>query len=311
MRAGERPAYVYDDVLPDTYWNPTARVQWLDDVGLDEAVCFPNFGLLWEQHLASDLPATLVNMAAWNRWAVAVAQEGGGRLHPVAHLSLRDRPFLEEQLRSLAAADVRLAMIAPALVDGKPLSHRDLDRAWAAFVHHGVTPVFHVANFPAPFGEGWYEDDPDDVTPVLSSVFLWTPPALALANMAVHGTFARHPDLRVGVMELSAIWVPMFLLQLDGGFAFHARFNGAPLTELDLKPSEYIRRQVRVAAFGFERPDRLIRAAGDLFLFCSDYPHAEGVPRPLADYQAQSGPVPEESVDALYGGNMAWLLRQS
>ena len=39
--------------------------------------------------------------------------------------------------RTLAAGGVRLAMIAPAIVDGKPLSHPDLDRVWAAFVEHG------------------------------------------------------------------------------------------------------------------------------------------------------------------------------
>ena len=103
----------------------------------------------------------------------------------------------------------------------------DLDRAWAAFVRHGVTPVFHVSAFPHPFHDAWYEDDdPDDVAPVLSSVFLWTAPALALADLAIHGVFARHPDLRLGIMELSAVWVPMYLLMLDGGFAFHERFNG-------------------------------------------------------------------------------------
>jgi predicted TIM-barrel fold metal-dependent hydrolase len=311
LRDGLPPEAHYDDALPRVFWDPARRRDQLDEMGLDESVVFPNYGLLWERHLRDDLEATKANMAAWNRWAVTVAEEGRGRLHPVAHLTLRDLDWLEAQLAELAAGGVRLAMIAPALVDGKPLSHPQLDRAWSAFVHHGVTPVFHVAAFPLPFHEAWYDGDPDEVAPVLSSVFLWAPPALALADMAVNGALARHPDLRIGVMELSAIWVPMFLLQLDGGFAFHTRFNGEPLTPLDLRPSEYVRRQVRIAAFGYERPDRLIRQAGDLFLFCSDYPHAEGVPRPLADYQRHAGPVPEESAGPLYGGNMAWLLRQA
>jgi hypothetical protein len=108
-------------------------------------------------------------------------------------------------------------------------------------------------------------------------------------------------------MELSAVWVPQFLLMLDGGFDFHARFNGEPLTRLDDRPSAYVRRHVRVAAFGYELPGRLIKQAGDMFLFCSDYPHAEGFARPLDDYRAAAGDV--ES-DALYGGNLAWLLRR-
>src|SRR5207253_2689955 len=173
----------------------------------------------------------------WNRWAVEVRQEGKGRLHPVAHLTLRDLDWLDEQLAYLASNGVRLAMIAPALVDGKSLSHPDLDRAWTAFVDHGITPVFHVS-------------------------------------------------------------------------AFHARFNGEPLTEMELKPSEYLMRHVRVAAFGYERPDILIRKAGDLFMFCSDFPHAEGMANPVVDYDAACGRVEGPAGDALYSGNLSWLLRR-
>lgn len=66
-------------------------------------------------------------MAAWNRCA-SVVTDGRGRLVPVAHLSLRDTAWLDAQLAALAAGGVRLAMIAPALVDGRPLSHPDHDR---------------------------------------------------------------------------------------------------------------------------------------------------------------------------------------
>lgn len=297
----------YDDALPARFVDPEARLTLLDEEGIDETVVFPNFGLLWERPLAGDLHATKVNMGAWNRWAIDLTGAGRGRLWPVAHLTLRDLDWLDEQLAALAAGGVRMAMIAPSLVDGRPLSDPELDRAWSAFEHHDVAPVFHVANFPHPFHDAWYDADPDAVAPVVSSVFLWSAPALAITDLAVNGVFARHPQLRLGVMELSAIWVPMFLLMLDGGFAFHARFNGAPLTELELKPSEYARRQVRVAAFGYERPDHLIRKAGDLFMFCSDYPHAEGLVRPLRDYRSMCGPVEGPSGDLLYGGNLAWL----
>jgi predicted TIM-barrel fold metal-dependent hydrolase len=310
VMAGQKAEASYDDLLPRGFWDPAARVADLDRFGIDETVVFPNFGLLWERPIEDDLEATKVNMGAWNRWTVDMAAAGKGRLHPVAHLSLRDLDWLDQQLAALEAGGIRLAMIAPALVDNKPLSHPDLDRAWAAFVRHGVTPVFHVSAFPHPFHDEWYEDDdPDDVAPVLSSVFLWTAPALALADLAIHGVFARHPDLRLGIMELSAVWVPMYLLMLDGGFAFHARFNGAPLTEMELTPSEYVRRQVRVAAFGYERPDKLIRHAGDLFMFCSDYPHAEGLANPLDDYTRMCTLQPD-AAPALYSDNLEWLLRR-
>lgn len=309
LRAGLPPEHSYAEVTPPDFEQPAARLRFLDEHGIDAAVLFANYGLVWERTLSSDLRSLRANLGAWNRFAGEVAGEGGGRLLPVGHLSLCDREWVEHQLEQLANAGVRAAMIAPALVDGKRLSHPDIDWVWSSFVHHGVTPVFHVADQPRVFDDAWVEDDPDTVNPVLGSVFLSAPAQLALADLAVHGVFERHPELRIGVIELSAIWVPMFLLTLDGGFDFHAKFNGGPLTELPMKPSEYIRRQVRVAAFAYESPDRLARRAGDLFMFCSDYPHSEGTATPLEDYRRMCPATPDPaSAPGLFGGNAAWLL---
>jgi hypothetical protein len=97
------------------------------------------------------------------------------------------------------------------------------------------------------------------------------------------------------VIELFSSWVPQFLFSLDAGFAFHERFNGAPITQLDLTPSDYVRRQVCVASFAFERPARLAQQAGDLFMFGSDYPHPEGVPDPVQEFGRQLGATPDEA----------------
>ena len=309
-RAGTRADVNYDDA-PADYRDPDARLATLDALGLDEAVLFPNAGLVWERAVGRDLHALTTNMAAWNSWAIDVAHQGGGRLHPVAHVTLRDPDWLDTQLRALDAGGVRLAMLAPALVDGKPLHHPDLDRAWAAFVDNGVTPVFHVSNFDRPFAEPWYEGDFDPVDPVLQTAFIWVPAALALADLAIHGVLARHPDLRIGVMELSASWAAHFLPTLDGTFDFHRRQNGRPLTDLEEPPSAFIRRQVRIAAFAYERPDALRDIAGDLFMMCSDYPHGEGTATPLDDYRAMCARAGTPADDpAFFGGNVAFLLRK-
>src|ERR1700746_1054334 len=88
QRAGEPASYRYDEALPAAYWQPASRLRWLDDAGLDEAVLFPNFGLLWERRLSPSLPATTANMTAWNRWCAVVRAGGGGRLHPAADLAV-------------------------------------------------------------------------------------------------------------------------------------------------------------------------------------------------------------------------------
>jgi len=217
LRRGEPSEYSYDDTLPPEYWDPVARVGWLDSVGFDEAVCFPNYGLLWERRLSGSLPALTANMAAWNRWCATIAAAGGGRLHPVGHLTLRDAEWAEGQVAALASAGVRLAMVAPSPVNGRPLSHADHDRLWSAFVDHGVTPVFHVADQPRVFDDCWYTED-EALVPAVESVFIWVPPALAVTDLILGGVFDRFPDMRVGIVELSSIWVPQYLLMLDGGF---------------------------------------------------------------------------------------------
>lgn len=306
LRAGQPAGYSYAEALPADYWQPHARVAQLDRMGVDVAMLFPNFGLLWERKLSGHLPALLANMAAWNRWCGEVADDGGGRLQPVAHLTLRDPLWLDQQLRSLASAGVRLAMVAAAPVDGKPLSHPDLDRVWSSFVEHGVTPCFHVAEQPRAFAEGWYADTDELFVSPLDSVMLSTPPAIAMTDLIVNGTLARHPDLRIGIIELGATWVPLYLMMLDGGWEFTRRINGRAPVELDRAPSDFFRAQVRVAAFSYEDPQRLAREAGELFMACSDYPHAEGTAHPLEDYAARG--LEPTSARALFEQNAAFLV---
>jgi len=232
-------------------------------------------------------------------------------LHPVAHLSLRDLDWLDDQLRQLEAGGVRLAMIAPALVDGRPLSHPELDRAWAAFVERGVTPVFHVADQPRPFDDAWYTDGEERGIPVLESVFLYMAAALSCTDLILNGVLARHPELHIGIVELSAVWVPMYLMMLDGGSKFVERLNGRAPFELDLPPSEYFRRQVRVSSFAYELPVNITRQmnGSDILMCCSDYPHSEGTADPLGDY-AGSGRfgIRPEMEPAFFGDNIALLL---
>jgi predicted TIM-barrel fold metal-dependent hydrolase len=310
-REGRPPPEPYDSTLPRDYWEPSARVAKLRALGVDEAVLFPNYGLLWERILHRSLPALLANMGAWNRWCATVAQEGSGRLHPVAHLSLRAPDWLEAQLRTLSQAGIRLAMIAPALVDGRPLSHREHDRLWATFCDCGISPVFHVAEQPRPFADAWYSNDPQTFVHTLGAVFLYVPAALACTDLILNGTLERFPDLRIGIVELSSLWVPLYLMMLDGAWAFTQQINGAGAT-LPLQPSDYFRRQVRVSSFAYESPATIAGQLGgaDLLMCCSDYPHAEGTATPIADYAASGLDAHAGAAPGLFGGNIAFLLRQ-
>ena len=263
LERGEVARHRYDEMLPPEYTDPIARSDKLGQWGIDGSIVFPNFGLLWEQMLADDPIALCANMGAANRWMADVARSGRGRLFPVAHLTLRDRNWVISQLRQLAAAGIKLAMVAPAPVDSKALSHRDLDPVWAAFCEYDVAPVFHVANFPPPLHPAWYQGDPEPVDKLMSSLFLWVAPAAAIASMIIQGTLERFPALRIGVIELTAQWVPYFLLTLDGASDFYAARHGRPLVPLRLRPSEYFLQHVRVGCLAYEDPAQLVGARRD------------------------------------------------
>ena len=309
MNRGETAPASYEELLPAAYGGGRSRLDSLDRFGLDASVLFPNFGLVWEGRLASDPPARRANARAYNRWMTETLAEGKDRLYGVAHLFLDDPAWAIEELRRLHTQGVRLAMVAPTPVNGKPLSDPELDPVWAAFCETGIAPVFHVASFESPLHPAWHMGDPEAGDQLMDSVFLWVAPAVALANMILFGTLERFPDLRIGVVELSAGWVPSFLLNIDGALDFYVARKGEAIYPLKERPSDYFLRQVRVSALPYEAPTYLVKKVGaDTFMIGSDWPHAEGVAHPGADSRASVASLPGDVQEKALGGNAAWLL---
>jgi predicted TIM-barrel fold metal-dependent hydrolase len=306
---GERALGSFEDLVPETYRSARSRLTLLDEFGLDAAVLFPNYGLLWEQRLAVDRDAQRANARAYNRFVAGVCADGDDRLFGVAHLMLHDPAWAAKEIARVRSEGVRLAMIAPAPVDGKPLSHTDFDPVWSAFSDHGVAPVFHVSEFESPLHPAWRQGEPEDGERLFDSIFLYLAPAVALADLILNGTLERFPDLRVGVVELTASWVPHFLLHIDGASDFYALRHGEPYRRLAARPSEYFLRQVRVAALPYEMPNRLVPRVGDTtYMIGSDWPHAEGVADPKAAAERAVKGLTGPARDNILGANASWLL---
>jgi predicted TIM-barrel fold metal-dependent hydrolase len=306
---GDRAPAPFEELVPETYRLTGARLASLDQFGLDAAVLFPNYGLLWEQRLATDRDAQRANARAYNRFVADSVADGAGRLFGVSHVVLHDPAWAVEEIRRVRADGLRLAMIAPAPVDGKPLSHPDFDPVWGAFSDEGVAPVFHVSEFESPLHPAWRTGEAEDGEQLFDSIFLYLAPAVALANLILNGVLERFPDMRLGVVELTASWVPSFLLHIDGASDFYTQRHGEPFHLLAERPSDYFLRQVRVAALPYEMPHRLVPKVGDdTFMIGSDWPHAEGVADPRAAAERAVGTLTGAARANLLGANAAWLL---
>jgi predicted TIM-barrel fold metal-dependent hydrolase len=133
-------------------------------------------------------------------------------------------------------------------------------------------------------------------------------PETFLSVMALDGVFERFPGLRGGVIEQGAMWVIPMLRRLDVAQEMFGKTEPA-LGELSLRPSEYIRRQVKFTPFPKEPVGWLIEQAGEeLFLFSSDYPHPEGTKDPLGKFEASLGGVSDNAKERFYSRNFAELF---
>ena len=196
----------------------------------------------------------------------------------------------------------------------KSLAHPDLDPLWAAAQDLGMAVVFHIGAGRGELKRGWYWNggDPSHFA-LLHLVNGSIVPQIALAALILEGVFERHPRLVVMVQELGISWLPHFLETLDSITvgAYGAQFGMGPGDyRLPLKPSEYMRRQVRVTPLA--SADRL-RPTFDLvppelLVYSSDFPHQEGRAEAVRLFESQLEGVGPEARERFFGGSVAALL---
>jgi len=113
-----------------------------------------------------------------------------------------------------------------------------------------------------------------------------------LQTMVMGGVFERFPRLRFGIIELGAKWIGPCAERMDLWADFMARV-GRTYT---MKPSEFIRRNVRVTPFWHENVPQIIERYGleEIYCFSTDYPHLEGSRDPIGKFRKQLKRLPDE-----------------
>src|SRR5438309_7998823 len=129
------------------------------------------------------------------------------------------------------------------------------------------------------------------------------PPLQTLATMIIDGVLDRFPRLKVGVIEHGASWVAGWMHNMDSA-ADAFRKNEERLQRLELKPSEYVQRQIRVTPYPHEDAGWIIRNSGDdVCLFSSDYPHVEGGRNPLGRFERTTEGLNDSVLQHFYCDN--------
>ena len=271
---------------------PDERSKALDLLGFKYQLVFPTFAL--GQFARS--PDNAVLYAGANALNRGMARFCGQdpRLLSVGFLPLRDPARAKATLEAGIALGIKAFWVSsepagdrsPAHIDHEPIWERLASANIPIMLHIGggklLPPAYHNNGRPAPTdwlggGENLRAKD-------------WPATAHSAQNFltatVLDGVFERHERLRCGVIELGGTWMPSFMQILDQ--AANSFKKSEPLLgELKMKPSEYLRRQVRVSLFPFEDAGWLIETAGEeMFMFASDYPHPEGGRDPIGRFEA-------------------------
>ena len=292
------------------------RVKALDWLGFRSQLVFPTFGLGILKR-AGDQDTMYAAVRALNH-AQADFCAADSRMIFVGFTPLDDPARALEELDAVLAMGAGAVMFsAGAPGDARSPGHPDYDPFWQRLQDAGIPFMLHIGpgtmSQPKAFRNNGRERAPDlhgggENLRFPDYLCLWYAPQMFLTAMVYDGVFQRFPGLKGAVLEAGAGWMPDFLRQLDHGYRSF-RKTDPYLQQLDLKPSDYIRRAVKVSPFPDEDVGLMIRDAGpELFLFTSDYPHPEGTRDPIGKFEKTIGDLPEEAKDRFYRRNYEELV---
>lgn len=294
------------------------RPRVLDMLGFASQLVFNTFHNArlrnWEH--SGDLDLAIGVAAAHNRGMLDFCSVDA-RLLPTLYVPLADIDRAGGLAQTAINQGAGALLIASSCPPTHSPSHIGLDAVWAAAAEARVPIVFHVGGTGELLDRNYFNNGlpmPPDFhggeENFRSVDYMAIPvqPAQTLATMVFDGVFERFPDLMVGVIEQGAIWVPSWMRQMESAFDAFARHEER-LQKLSMRPSDYVRRQMRFTPYPTEDVGWIIEQAGsEIPMFSSDYPHVEGGRRPIERFERSMANCSDADRQAFYHDNFEDLM---
>jgi predicted TIM-barrel fold metal-dependent hydrolase len=200
---------------------------------------------------------------------------------------------------------------------GHSPSHVGFDPLWATAQEAGLPILFHVGGGGQLLSPDYFKNGLPPVPDFhggdgnfrsIDYMAIPNPPMQTLAALIFDRVLDRFPRLKFGVIEQGASWLPGWMRSLDTA---HSAFlkNEERLQKMSLKPSEFVRRQVRVTPYPAEDTGWIIANSGaEICMFSSDYPHVEGGRNPLKRFAASMANASDLEVRRFYRDNFVDLM---
>ena len=287
-KGGAHLASGIDEPMQPAYQDREARLALMDEQGVESCVLLPTFAVTVEHFMKHDPIATMANVVSFNKWL----DEDWGfardeRIFPAAMMSLVDLDAAVAELERVLAQGARLIHLLAGPQAGRSPADPYFDPFWARIEEAGAVVAFHTGEtgYNEMFSTAWGEDP--NPTSFTQSAFQWMnffgdrPIMETLSSLLFMNLFERFPNVHVASIEFGSIWVRYLLDSIDKkrGMGRNGPWPGGRPKN---RPSETFREHVYVAPFPEDDVSLLIELLGPERVLCgSDFPHAEGISRPL------------------------------
>jgi len=274
------------------YRDRDARLATLDAHGLAATWLFPTLGMIYEELLKHDPEAVTLVFGAFNRWL----EEDWGfayreRIFAAPYISLADPAWAVAELEWALARGARVVCMRPSAVwtASGPRSPADptFDPFWARANEAGITVVAHA-------GDSGYSSHGYVQDGFGSSFEGFSAPNVKLFHIerAIHDflstlvfekLFERFPNLRIASVENGSEFLPDLFKKLGStAKKYVGWFRDDPVASF--------REHVWINPFWEDDVREVVGLMGaDRVIFGSDWPHIEGMPKPL-DYTPELAP---------------------
>jgi predicted TIM-barrel fold metal-dependent hydrolase len=297
--------------LPDAYRVREARLDVMDEQGLERCLLFPTLGVGIEGLVADDVDMAYRVFHAFNRWLEDDWGFGAdGRLYGVPYIPMLDPGRAAAELDDVLDRGARMVAVRPGPANGRSPADPVWDPFWSRVDDAAVPVAYHAYAGPDAYDDAfrllWARQTPTDPRyQGLLRAALGTGRAIhdTLVALVLGNLFGRHPNVRVASIENGAAWVPYCLHVLDHAGGIFDRYIEAFGEVVSDRPSDVFKRHVWVSPFAEEDVRGLAAVVGpERVLFGSDWPHAEGTVTPKAYI---------ESLDGMDDGDRRLILRDN
>ena len=209
----------YVEHLPAAATDPAARLTLLDADGIAQALLYPSLGLQWEGEV--DDPAyALAHTRAYNRWIEEFCAGSGGRLVPIAHLTLGDPAAAATELRRAVRAGARGGFLLPFTLTGCrtaiPRTTRCSRRPRSSACRSPSIPAStrrRAASIIATTGSSG--PTPSRPGHLVSPALFPQAVQQAFSTFFLYATFDRFPAPQLVVLESGAGWLGFWMDRMD------------------------------------------------------------------------------------------------